>query len=348
MAECSMNISEWPSDDLEYLGCCPVCGSESRELQYADLKDKLYAVSGTWSFHRCMDCKVCYLDPRPNIETIGRTYSTYHTHGPVNPKNIPNNALIQVKLAIKNGCLNSIWKTSFQPASPLLAQLILKLYPGWMAMYRRQTMRDLPIPACGELLDIGCGSGTFLQLAKAVGWSVQGIDFDEKAINVARANNIDVKLGGIELFDGKKELFDTITLSHVVEHVHDPRMLLKACWRLLKPGGVFWIESPNYDSYGRKLFGANWRGLEAPRHLVIFNTANMARLLAEIGFRDIQHAEWMPQLKPMFQASKNIKNGNSPDASNLNIFEKVKIVVTDIRSRTNINDREYFTFTCKK
>jgi 2-polyprenyl-3-methyl-5-hydroxy-6-metoxy-1,4-benzoquinol methylase len=339
---------DWPSGGLEYLGYCPVCGSELRKLQYADLKDHLYAAPGSWTLHRCMECQVRYLDPRPNVETIGLAYSTYHTHGTVSQYKIQNNPLRKAKLALKNGYLNNVWNTSFHPAYPSLARLITKIYPRWMALYNRQTMRDLPNPASGELLDIGCGSGSFLRLAKAVGWSVHGIDFDGKALDAAAADKIDVRLGGVELFDGQKELFDVITLSHVIEHVHDPKILLKACWTLLKPGGTFWIEAPNFDSYGRKLFGRNWRGLEPPRHLVLFNTASISKLLAEIGFKNVQHAEWMPQHKPMYQASKNIKNGDTAEVKNLNIYEKIKIAIADRKLKKDVSSRELFTFIGNK
>lgn len=343
-----MSNNEWPAEGLEYLGYCPVCGSKPRALQYADLTDSLYSAPGLWTLYRCMECQVRYLDPRPNAKTIKLAYSNYHTHGAVHHNGTPNNPLRKVKLALKNGYLNNVWNTSLQPAFPFLARLISTLYPNWMALYHRQAMRDLPGPARGELLDIGCGGGSFLRLAKAVGWSVHGVDVDEKALAVARAANIDVALGGIELFDGQKELFDVITLSHVIEHVHDPNIVLKACWRLLKPGGIFWIEAPNFDSYGRKLFDRNWRGLEPPRHLVLFNTANMSRLLAQVGFSNIRHAGWMPQLKPMYQASKNIKNGDTSNVKNMNVYEKIKVALADRNLKKDATGREYFTFISNK
>lgn len=348
VADVKVNDIGWPEDELEYLGRCPVCGSESRSLQYAHLEDQLYGTPGSWSLYRCMKCRVSYLDPRPNIKTIGKAYVEYHTHGAGDQRVLSKNPLRNAKLALKNGYLNNTWNTSLQPAFPFLARIISRISPNWMELYDRHTLRNLPNPPRGELLDIGCGSGSFLKVAKAVGWSVHGIDFDERAIEAAKAEKIDVKLGGIELFDGQNELFDVITMSHVIEHVHDPKKVLKACWGLLKAGGTLWIESPNIDSWGAGVFGRDWRGLEPPRHLVLFNTRNMSELLSNVGFSKIQHAGWMAQLKPMYQASKNIRYGKAIGAENLTIFEKARIAMTDRKLKRDVNHREFFTFICTK
>lgn len=348
VAGVNVNDIGWPESGLEHLNCCPVCGSSSRGLQYSSLEDRLYGTPGSWALYQCAGCRVYYLDPRPTIETIGKAYTEYHTHAAARQNALAGNPLRNIKQALKNGYLNNTWNTSLQPAFPLLAHLISSISPHWMDLYNRQTMRNLPNPPRGELLDVGCGSGSFLKIAKTVGWSVQGIDVDEKAVEAAKAEKIDARVGGIDLFEGQSELFDVITMSHVIEHVHDPRRTLKACWDLLKPGGTLWMESPNMDSRGRELFGRNWRGLEPPRHLVLFSTRTMSKLLRDVGFGTIQHAGWMPQHQPMYQASKNIRDGNVVDATNLTVFDKVRITITDWKLKREVERREFFTFICTK
>ncbi len=95
-------------------------------------------------------------------------------------------------------------------------------------------------------------------------------------------------MGGIELFHDQSQLFDLITLSHVIEHVHYPIDLLRACHRLLKPGGVLWLETPNIKSYGHRFYGRFWRGLEPPRHLVIFSPSGLFSILNDTGFVNIE------------------------------------------------------------
>ncbi|MCK5664178.1 MAG: methyltransferase domain-containing protein, partial [Thiotrichaceae bacterium] len=73
-----------------------------------------------------------------------------------------------------------------------------------------------------------------------------------------RQKGLDVRMGGVEVLDPSVEKFDVITLSHVIEHVHQPVEVLKYCYSLLKPDGFLWLETPNIESEGYRLFGANW------------------------------------------------------------------------------------------
>ena len=73
---------DWPTEDLEDLGLCPVCGESERSLLYDNLRDKIFFSSpGVWKMWRCRGCGFGYLDPRPSVESIGRAYAHYYTHG---------------------------------------------------------------------------------------------------------------------------------------------------------------------------------------------------------------------------------------------------------------------------
>lgn len=115
------------------------------------------------------------------------------------------------------------------------------------------------------------------------------------AVAQARARGLDVRLGGVEVLDPRRERFDGITLSHVLEHVPDPVGLLRRCAELLRPGGWVWIETPNLAAPGHARYGAYWRGVEAPRHLVLFGPAALELALDRAGFR---RWEWLP-LRPI-------------------------------------------------
>ncbi len=141
----------------------------------------------------------------------------------------------------------------------------------------------------GRLLDIGCGNGSFLDLAKNAGWEVEGVDPDPVSVDLAIKRGLNVRPGGIEAFADMPESFDVITMSHVIEHVHDPYTTLQWAYHLLKPGGFLWLSTPNIRSFGHEYYGYNWRGLEPPRHLVLFNWDAMHHLLEEIGFKPIQN-----------------------------------------------------------
>jgi len=155
--------------------------------------------------------------------------------------------------------------------------------------YRRvldREMRHLPKPPSdGRLLDVGCGSGAFLKQAEEAGWKVEGVDPDPDAVKLAQDSGLDVRQGGIEMLKNEKEKFDVVTLSHVIEHTHNPREMIVSCYRLLKRGGLLWVETPNLDSMGHHKYGRSWRGIEAPRHLVIFTLKSITEMMKNIGFK---------------------------------------------------------------
>ena len=97
-----------------------------------------------------------------------------------------------------------------------------------------------------------------------------------------------------------------------IEHVYDPVKVVESIYRLLKPGGVFWIETPNIDSFGHDIYGPDWRGLEPPRHLVLFNRTTLINILHQIGFHDVVDAPYRPLCKNTFQQSDAIRDGLDP------------------------------------
>ena len=103
-----------------------------------------------------------------------------------------------------------------------------------------------------------------------------------------------------------------ITLSHVIEHLHDPIAVLRRLHAALRPGGRIWLQTPNIDSRGAERFGVAWRGLEAPRHLVMFNAASLSSALTRAGFAAAQLLP--PQLDAAFyiEQSTAMAEGRDP------------------------------------
>src|SRR5262249_46527812 len=82
--------------------------------------------------------------------------------------------------------------------------------------------------------------------------------------------------------------FDAIILNHVIEHVPDPITLLTDCRRVLKPGHPLVATTPNLDSAGHRRFGANWRGIEPPRHLHLFSVTSLRAAAGQAGFTCVE------------------------------------------------------------
>lgn len=196
-----------------------------------------YSAAGRWNLYRCTRCPSAYLDPRPNEASIGKVYDVYYTHatGRAREEQRASGGLRGLKLALTHGYVNARFGTRRQPSSPL------GIWVARLSPLRRQKrdaeFRFLPRPGPDQcLLDVGCGNGDYLRNAVDAGWQAVGIDADEKAVEVARQRRFEARLGGIELFAGQAACFDAITLSHVLEHLHDPAMFPRAVHRLLKSG----------------------------------------------------------------------------------------------------------------
>jgi SAM-dependent methyltransferase len=233
----------------------------------------------------CRACKLVWLDPVPVEEDLGRAYAGYYTHTVEEPSPTParrfNSALTKAhsrRYGYRAG--STIW-------SPLLA-LVARAHPGGDAELGREVMY-LPAPAPGALLlEVGCGSGEFLAGMRERGWKTLGVDVDPGAVEAARSRGLDVKRGGLSRLELPSDLADAVVLSHVIEHVHDPIGLLVECGRVLKPGGLLVVTTPNGGARGHCRFGSSWWPLDPPRHLVLFNTSAMRTAAERAGLQIVR------------------------------------------------------------
>lgn len=260
--------------------------------------------------YRCESCASAYLDPRPTTETIGLAYQRYFTHNKA-PSFSSLSFLEKLRQRVANGIRNHRYGTRIYPAS-ILGMLAASLMPNSRALIDAG-MRHLPkVNAKKRLLDLGCGNGAFLLRARSAGWDVVGVDLDPKAVEAACRQGLDVRLGGVETLDPSNEQFDVITLAHFIEHVHHPLEVLRACYRLLKPDGFLWIDTPNIASVGYLLFGANWLHLDPPRHLVLFTLESMCSALSAAEFAEIKVQPYRPLCDGSFGHSLAIAEGLNP------------------------------------
>lgn len=159
----------------------------------------------------------------------------------------------------------------------------------------------------GHLLDIGCGSGTLLKGMHQLGWQAEGVDFDAAAVQNARTKGLSVYHGSLAEQKFPASTFDAVTMSHLIEHVSDPVELLRECYRLLKPGGYLVIVTPNANGWGHRLYGADWRGLEPPRHIQIFAPGPLKSVLREAGFQNVHMSTTIRAADFYFIASRSLR-----------------------------------------
>jgi SAM-dependent methyltransferase len=151
----------------------------------------------------------------------------------------------------------------------------------------RETLDLLPRSG-GDLLDVGCAFGFFLEEAGRRGWRAVGIDLSPQAVALASARGLDARLVGVEAAGFADESFDAVTLFYVLEHVRDPRAVLERVYRWLRPGGTAVLRVPHTAPLVQLLDSLGVRNelLDPPHHLVDFPPPLLGRLLAEVGFAD--------------------------------------------------------------
>jgi 2-polyprenyl-3-methyl-5-hydroxy-6-metoxy-1,4-benzoquinol methylase len=135
-----------------------------------------------------------------------------------------------------------------------------------------------------DLLDIGCGTGDFLQTAQKEGWHVTGIEPNEGARRIANTKVKNKIYNSEHLGSFKENSFDVITLWHVLEHLPYLDNHIKRFREYLKPNGFVVVAVPNFKSFDAQFYKSFWAGYDVPRHLWHFSKQSIQRLFEIHGF----------------------------------------------------------------
>jgi 2-polyprenyl-3-methyl-5-hydroxy-6-metoxy-1,4-benzoquinol methylase len=203
---------------------CPVCESPEAGVRYRITHFRVYD---------CRDCGLVYLWPRLTPEQVREMFSRLYTEG---EGSVPE--------------LRSYYGFTYDddPANPLV-----QLYESWLDTLERHRRS-------GRILDIGCGTGLFLAVARRRGWEPYGVDDCAEAIAHARSEfRLDVWDGDFRDFAATGKRFDAITMWDIIEHAREPVQLLAAAREVLAPDGVIGISTPNQRSILDLVAGAMYR-----------------------------------------------------------------------------------------
>ncbi len=149
----------------------------------------------------------------------------------------------------------------------------------------------------GKLLDIGSGTGEFLNVAKEDGWEIIGVEPSSKAKAIAIKKGVSF-IDNTNLLEDQS--FDVITMWHVLEHVPNIENQIKELKRLLKPNGTILIAVPNFNSFDAKYYGVFWAAYDVPRHLWHFSKTAIKSLFQK---QDLELIKVLPMKFDAFYVS---------------------------------------------
>ncbi|MCP5178824.1 MAG: class I SAM-dependent methyltransferase [Pseudomonadales bacterium] len=136
-----------------------------------------------------------------------------------------------------------------------------------------------------RFLEVGCNAGATLLAARRLGWQPTGVDIARAPTAYAREElGMDVFTGTVEAAGLPDDTFDVAYSNAVLEHVEQPVPTLLAIRRTLRPGGVFFADTVNWDSYTRRILGIHWRYLDPGHHVQLFTPGNVHELARRTGF----------------------------------------------------------------
>jgi 2-polyprenyl-3-methyl-5-hydroxy-6-metoxy-1,4-benzoquinol methylase len=309
---------------------CPGC-SGNRFEPILTGSDHLTRLGGEFALVRCTRCDLVLTNPRPVLESLGYFYPS--DYSPYEADELQrSNWWLRL---LERSALRSYHGYPKQPAgllTRLLGSLALRKFRS-----RRKRHEWFAYRQGGNLLDVGCGGGVFLERMRDFGWKVCGLELAaDVARRVEQRTGITIHVGTLPHLNLAPQSFDAVTMWHVLEHVPNPRQLLASAAELLRPGGLLVIEVPNIDSETFEQFGNNWFGLELPRHFQHFNPKTLAGMLPSEAFRnvDIQQIGARSWIKR--SAERALANGSTEYS---NWLAKGKPFFTEQAARTESNDR---------
>ncbi len=225
---------------------CPACGSA--------LSRPLFRRLG-FRHIKCQRCLTVFCSPRPSDELLTVYYNTYQA-----PKH-------WTRLLLATDANRKA--VQYAPR----AELII----GWL--------KELGQSRGGIALDYGCGSGAFAVCLKGTGFfhKVVGLDFSEDCVRTAMKFGVEASTD--RLLNLEPASVDVVFANDLIEHLCDPRVFLKDCWRILKNNGVVVLATPNGEGFDFKILKELAPNVAPPEHLNYFNPVSITRLLKRRGFQ---------------------------------------------------------------
>jgi SAM-dependent methyltransferase len=258
---------------------CPVCGSNHVSKVCEVYDHEFQTTDLKFRVVSCDSCATVYLSPRPSTAAFSIIYPA--NYGNYNTNRDKSSYVQQIssylqKSRLRNTIINLLNKEKF------------------------------------TVLDVGCGDGYMLDRIKEAFPLSQryGVEPNKEAANIAQKNH-NVYNGFLEDYSFVQK-FDLIISSHVIEHVENPINFLMSLSKFLAEDGFILVDTPNYNSLQRIIFGKHWGGYHAPRHWTFFTDKSIIKcgLAAGLETINVTHMPlnifWIWSIHSLLYSNKNL------------------------------------------
>lgn len=179
----------------------------------------------------------------------------------------------------------------------------------------------------GDLLEIGCGPGLFLSLAKQKGWNVTGVELSHEAVSINKKNGINVIYGTLDSLKIKNK-YDVICAFQLIEHVPDPKSLLIKINHLLKRDGVLMVVTPNRRAMSAMVMGRYWYDYYNEEHLYFFTMPSLLEIFSKSGFEIIfKNKEISRSIDIYYQYKRLLNYSFTPDTVLYKYLYKISPII---------------------
>jgi len=248
------------SEHLETVSC-HLCHSSANSF-FINAEDDLTGKPGQFTFVTCDDCGFSFQNPRLKFEHIGPYYDDEY--------------------------ISHRQKTDWGWLTPFYERAMSKHDRDKLSLVQRY----VDLRSGSKILDVGCGSGSFLSHTNHVtGAKASGVDFKDLSALPTMAG-VDFHCGVLLEQTFPHAPFDLITMWHFLEHDYTALASLQRAKELLTKQGRLIIEVPNLDSVSFSLYKNRWPGLQAPQHTALFDRASLQRTVEQAGFKVVAHQSW--------------------------------------------------------
>jgi 2-polyprenyl-3-methyl-5-hydroxy-6-metoxy-1,4-benzoquinol methylase len=265
-------------DELE-ISNCNLCGSVSYEFLFKANENQFY-LRDNFNIVKCVVCGLVFTNPRPIKDNIHKYYSKgkYYTHQSIDDTINDN----KKRWIIKTLIYNKLYRVNKLNKKNIIIKLLETILHF---LFNKFISVIIPYKNNGNILDVGCGNGTFLNFIKKYGWNTYGTEISDYSIIKCKEKDINVFKGELHEAEHQNKYFDVVVVNQVLEHLYDPLNFLIECKRILKDDGLLIIGVPNFNSYDSRILQGDWQALQVPTHLYHFSTKTLTRMLEKAGFQ---------------------------------------------------------------